>query len=50
MKLHLGRIKIVFLYKFIAQLWVSLLFVENISLNVLNDLDDEIRFSDFFMF
>lgn len=38
-----------FLYKFIAQLWVSFLFLENISLTFLNDLDDEIRFSDFFM-
>ena len=33
LKLHLGRVKIVFLYKFIAQLWVSFLFLENISPN-----------------
>ena len=38
-----------FLYKFIAQLWVSFFFVENISLNFLNDLDDDIRFSAFFL-
>ena len=46
LELHLGRIKIVFLYKFIAQLLVSFLFVENISLNFLNDV--EICFNDFF--